>query len=94
MAASFFLVRNRLVMQSSDGLSLFIVRLHGSMNASSFSQQGRFLARLGEQSTWQGIGFPIGIAGSTFGAGMAGMPAAAIAPKHPAVWFDETSSGA
>lgn len=37
-----------------------------------------FLARLGEQSTWQGIGFLIALTGSKFGAGMDWGPAAAL----------------
>lgn len=36
------------------------------------------LARLGEQSTWQGIGFLIALTGSKFGAGMDWGPAAAF----------------
>lgn len=37
-----------------------------------------FLARLGEQSTWQGIGFLVALTGSKFGAGMDWGPAAAL----------------
>lgn len=36
------------------------------------------LARLGEQSTWQGIGFLVGMTGSKFGAGLDWGPAAAL----------------
>lgn len=36
------------------------------------------LARLGEQSTWQGIGFLVALTGSKFGAGIDWGPAAAI----------------
>lgn len=37
-----------------------------------------FLARLGEQSTWQGIGFIVALTGSKFGLGMDWGPAAAL----------------
>lgn len=43
------------------------------------------LARLGEQSTWQGIGFLVTLTGSKFGAGMDWGPAAALGGSVSAV---------